>query len=89
MGVLSCSGSIGREELETVILVEVGSVWGPLLKHLVSEEYKHSASVQSLVITSGTGWTGTSDGQLLNNVWGVDVDAPVSGLPLSPKNAQL
>ena len=66
MGVSSCTGPIGRKVLQTVML---GGDWEwlgsllvhskvefvSLLRHLVCEEYKHSASVQSLLINPKTG----------------------------------
>ena len=73
MGILSCTGPI-RKELQAVTLGEswrcVGSWLAPvplqcckivpLLRHLVCEEYKHSASAQSLLITPETGFVNTN-----------------------------
>ena len=58
-----------KEELQAVMLGGELELWGsslapvplqyrwivPLLRHLVCEEYKHSASVQFLLITPKTG----------------------------------
>ena len=71
MDVSSCTGPIMNEELQAVMLGGELKLWGggsslapvpmqyrwivPLLWHLVCEEYKHSASVQSLLITPETG----------------------------------
>ena len=69
MDVSSCTGPIMKEELQAVMLGGELELWGsllarvplqyrwivPLLRHLVYEEYKHSASVQSLLITPKTG----------------------------------
>ena len=66
MGVSSCTGPIMEEELQTVMLGGKWEMWGsslapvpsqcslnwcPWVRHLVCEEYKHSVSVQSLLIT--------------------------------------
>ena len=73
MGVSSCSGPIMNEELQAVMQGGELEWWGsllapvplqhrwvvPLLRHSVCEKYKHSASVQPLLITPKTGqlWT--------------------------------
>ena len=51
MGVHSCTGPMGREELLTVLL------GGELVTHscIFREEDKHSAWIQSLLITPKTG----------------------------------
>ena len=68
-----CTGLIIKEELQAVMLGGswqcVGSWLSPLplkwckivppLTHLICEEYKHSASVQSLLITPETGFVNT------------------------------
>ena len=71
MGIHLCSGPIRKKELLTVMLGgelvtgELGStstftvqdvkMWGSLMRHSVCEEYKHSAWIQSLLISPKTG----------------------------------
>ena len=67
MGVSLCTGPIKDEELQAVMLGGELEIWGRLLAPVPSElswivtlvrhfceEYKHSASVQSLLITPKT-----------------------------------
>ena len=61
MGVHLCWDLIEKEEFQAVMLGGEDDILGELcktvtlLRHLHWEEYKHSASVQSLLITPETG----------------------------------